>query len=51
LAGVIAVIPIKIICTSIMAIDRGVLKESIGGMLIGQFTVGFILLIIYLKGF
>ena len=51
MAGLVAVIPIKIICTSMMAIDSGVLKESIGGMLIGQFTVGVILLIIYLKGF
>ena len=50
-AGLVAVIPIKIICTSIMAIDKGVLKESICGMLIGQFVVGIILLIIYLKGF
>lgn len=50
-AGLIAVIPIKIICTSFFAYDKGVLKESIEGMLIGQFTVGFILLTIYLRGF
>jgi hypothetical protein len=51
LAGLIAVIPIKIICTSWFAYDRGVFRESLSGMLIGQFTVGFILLIIYLKGY
>ena len=50
MAGLIAVIPIKIICTSLFAYERGVFRESLGGMLIGQFTVGFILLIIYLKG-
>jgi hypothetical protein len=46
-AGLIAVIPIKIICTSLFAYERGLLRESIGGMLAGQFVVGFILLFIY----
>jgi len=49
-AGLMAVIPVKIICTSLFAYERGVFKESLGGMIVGQFTVGFILLIIYLKG-
>jgi hypothetical protein len=49
-AGLIAVIPIKIICTSLFAYERGVFYESLKGILIGQFTIGFILLIIYLKG-
>lgn len=49
IAGVLAIIPIKIISTAIFAYDRDVFKESIGVMLIGQFIVGFILLFIYLK--
>lgn len=47
LAGFVAVIPIKIICTSIFALNNGNLRESVGGMLIGQFIVGFILLGVY----
>ena len=48
LAGIMAVIPIKIISTAIFAHNGDVLKESLGTMLIGQFVVGFILLAVYL---
>jgi hypothetical protein len=48
MAGLMAVIPIKIVATALFATSRGVFKESIGAMLIGQFVVGIILLIVYL---
>ena len=46
-AGLIAVIPIKIIGTALIANEVGGLVQAIQGMLIGQFAWGFILLLIY----
>jgi hypothetical protein len=48
LAGLIAVIPVKIIATSFMAHESGGLIEAVRGMLVGQFLWGFILLGVYL---
>ena len=55
LAGLIAVIPVKIIGTSLMVFENGdsqQLHKAIEGMLIGQFVIGFILLSawVYLGG-
>lgn len=51
LAGLLAVIPVKIIGTALMTMESGG-KESLmiatKGMLIGQFVWGFVLLIGYL---
>lgn len=44
-AGFIAVIPIKIVATSLFAHDVGNLEPAIRGMLIGQFLWGFMLLV------
>lgn len=49
-AGLIAVIPIKIIGVGLMSFETGArvaLMSSISGMLIGQFIIGFILLGLY----
>lgn len=50
LAGLIAVIPIKIIGTSLMVFENGdtqQLHKTVEGMLIGQFVIGFILLAVW----
>ena len=54
-SGFIAVIPVKIIATALFSYQDGgtsAMLESLKGVLIGQFTVGFVLLFIYayLKG-
>jgi len=46
-AGLLAVIPIKIIGTSLMVLEEGSITEFVKvveGMLIGQFVIGFVLL-------
>ena len=46
-AGLLAVIPIKIIGTSLMVLEEGSITEfvkAVEGMLIGQFVIGFVLL-------
>jgi len=48
LAGLIAVIPVKIIATSFITYESGGLTEALRGMLVGQFLWGFILLGVYL---
>lgn len=50
-AGLLAVIPIKIIGTSLMVLEGGStveLTKAIEGMLIGQFVIGFVLLGVWL---
>lgn len=50
LAGLIAVIPIKIIGTSLMVFENGDISQlykAIEGMLIGQFVIGFVLLAVW----
>jgi len=48
LAGILAVIPVKIIGAALIAHESNVLIQTIEGMLIGQFIWGFILLGVYL---
>jgi len=52
LAGLMAVIPIKIIATTMFSYNEGGREstvEAMKGMLIGQFVVVFVLLAVYLK--
>ena len=48
LAAALAVLPVKIIGTSLMAYEQSILGTVIGGMLFWQFFWGIILLGIYL---
>ncbi len=51
LAGLLAVIPIKIVATAYMSLEAGgtaTLRQAIGGMLVGQWVWGFVLLGAYL---
>lgn len=51
IAGFLAVIPIKIVGTMLMANENGgrdLMIKSIGGMIIGQFSIGILLLVFYL---
>lgn len=50
-AGLLAVVPIKIIGTALMTVESGgreSLLAATKGMLIGQFVWGFLLLAVYL---
>ena len=51
LAGLLAVIPVKIIGTAMMSHETGGVQhllEAVKGMLIGQFVWGFMLLFLHL---
>ena len=47
IAGLLAVVPVKIIGTAFMADNSYQLVKSIEGMLVGQFFIGFALLGVY----
>ena len=49
LAGLVAVIPVKIIGVALISYETSTahLTQAIKGMLIGQFAWGFVLLIVY----
>ncbi len=47
-AGLLAVIPVKIIATLLIAPSKPIMIESLRGVLIGQFFWGLVLLGIYL---
>ena len=49
-AGLLAVVPVKIVATALMALESGGgarMQEAVEGMVIGQFAVGVLLLVFY----